>query len=625
MDFQAVLDDITAQIKPLLGKEGHVATYIPALARVSPLQFGMALRTCSGQEAASGDSATPFSIQSMSKVFSLTLAMHTLGDTLWARIGREPSGSPFNSLVQLETERGIPRNPFINAGAIAIADRLLSLGDAKYEILALLTSLCGEAVVIDPEVAQSEADTGFRNAALANFMKGFGTLDKVRAAVREGDPYAFLLLDWRMPGMDGDETVLRIRESIGEQDWPRVIMVSAYCEEECRERCKKLKIAGFMAKPISRSDLYDTLITLLNRERKNVKAHISEMNEPQVLPRIEGKVLLVEDNPINQEIAVELLEQRGVRVDIANNGAEALQAVKSKKYDLIFMDVQMPVMDGLEATKLIRGLSGCSEDRLPIVAMTAHAMQGDYEKSLASGMNDHLTKPVNPQQLYRALEKWIKVGMRAPNMPEEASEDAFILSVPNLSIQQGLLHVNGNKGLYTSLLQKFPAQYKNDCQKIRELLAVGDNKEAERVAHTVKSVSGTLGMTELFTSSQMLESVLKRDEDPEESLEKFTAQLKEMVEALEKVFASERKESQSEASKPLPEGREKERLKYEIESLNRLVREDLMEAWEKVTRMEAIFLCTACAEEFSVLTVAVRDCDYEKVAKQGQVLLRCLA
>lgn len=177
MDFQAVLDDITQQIRPLLGSAGHVATYIPALERVSPLQFGMALRTCSGQEAAAGDSTTQFSIQSMSKVFSLTLAMHTLGDTLWERIGREPSGSPFNSLVQLETERGIPRNPFINAGAIAIADRLLSLGDAKQEILALLSSLCGETVAIDPEVAQSEADTGFRNAALANFMKGFGSLD----------------------------------------------------------------------------------------------------------------------------------------------------------------------------------------------------------------------------------------------------------------------------------------------------------------------------------------------------------------------------------------------------------------------------------------------------------------
>ncbi len=177
MDFQAVLDDITAQIKPLLGTGGQVASYIPALARVSPLQFGMALRTCEGQEAAAGDSATPFSIQSMSKVFSLTLTMRSLGDTLWERMGREPSGSPFNSLVQLETERGIPRNPFINAGAIAIADRLLTLGDAKRDITALLSSLCGEAVAIDAEVAQSEADTGYRNAALANFMKGFGTLD----------------------------------------------------------------------------------------------------------------------------------------------------------------------------------------------------------------------------------------------------------------------------------------------------------------------------------------------------------------------------------------------------------------------------------------------------------------
>ena len=177
MDFQAVLNDITQEITPLLGAGGQVASYIPALARVSPLQFGIALRTCDGQEAAAGDSTKPFSIQSMSKVFSLTLAMRSLGDTLWERMGREPSGSPFNSLVQLETEREIPRNPFINAGAIAIADRLLSMGDAKSDMLVLLSSLCGEPIAIDAEVAQSEADTGYRNAALANFMKGFGTVD----------------------------------------------------------------------------------------------------------------------------------------------------------------------------------------------------------------------------------------------------------------------------------------------------------------------------------------------------------------------------------------------------------------------------------------------------------------
>lgn len=184
MDFQLILDEINDELRPLLPQVGgKVASYIPALARVSPLQFGIALRTCAGETAAAGDAAVPFSIQSMSKVFSLTLAIRALDEALWDRIGREPSGSPFNSLVQLETERGIPRNPFINAGAIAVADRLVSLGDAKAELLALLGRLCGEAIHIDAEVAQSEADTGFRNTALANFMKGFGTLDNDVATV----------------------------------------------------------------------------------------------------------------------------------------------------------------------------------------------------------------------------------------------------------------------------------------------------------------------------------------------------------------------------------------------------------------------------------------------------------
>lgn len=185
MDFQLVLDQINAELRPRMGQGGQVARYIPALARVSPLQFGIALRTRDGETAQAGDSAVPFSIQSMSKVFSLTLAIKALDEALWDRIGREPSGSPFNSLVQLESERGIPRNPFINAGAIAVADRLVSHADALPQLLRLLSSLCGEPVDVDPEVARSEADTGFRNTALANFMKGFGTLDNDVAEVLE--------------------------------------------------------------------------------------------------------------------------------------------------------------------------------------------------------------------------------------------------------------------------------------------------------------------------------------------------------------------------------------------------------------------------------------------------------
>ncbi len=183
MDFQAILDEIIGVLEPELGA-GTVASYIPALARIAPHQLGIALRTREGKEFCAGDAATPFSIQSISKLFSLTLAMHHLGEQLWQRIGREPSGNPFNSLIQLESEQGVPRNPFINAGAIAVADRLVThCGNARDDVLALLSSLSGEAVAFDEEVAASEAATGFRNIALANFMKSFGKLDNDVAPV----------------------------------------------------------------------------------------------------------------------------------------------------------------------------------------------------------------------------------------------------------------------------------------------------------------------------------------------------------------------------------------------------------------------------------------------------------
>ncbi|MDQ6685158.1 MAG: glutaminase [Pseudomonadota bacterium] len=183
MDFQPLLNDIVDALGPEAGVEGKVASYIPALARVPPRRFGIALRTADGREAAAGDSSEPFSIQSISKLFALTLAMRLLGEALWERIHREPSGNPFNSLVQLESEQGMPRNPFINAGAIAVADRLESVGQPKERLLEMLSSLAGEPIGYDDEVAASEAETGYRNIALANFMKSFGKLDNDVAAV----------------------------------------------------------------------------------------------------------------------------------------------------------------------------------------------------------------------------------------------------------------------------------------------------------------------------------------------------------------------------------------------------------------------------------------------------------
>ena len=183
-DFAAVLDQIAAEMQPLIG-QGKVADYIPHLAKVPANRFGMALATLDGRMYSVGDAREPFSIQSISKVFTLPLALEALGSELWQRVGREPSGNPFNSLVQLEREDGIPRNPFINGGAHVIADVVLSqYPDALERLLSFVRERADNSGIhMDPAVALSERATGFRNAALANFIRSFGNLHNPVEAV----------------------------------------------------------------------------------------------------------------------------------------------------------------------------------------------------------------------------------------------------------------------------------------------------------------------------------------------------------------------------------------------------------------------------------------------------------
>jgi glutaminase len=180
VNVDRVVRDIADEMQQRLDR-GEVASYIPELARVDARAFGLAVVDTEGNVAAAGDSDVPFSIQSISKVFTLTLALGKTGDRLWQRVGREPSGSPFNSIVQLEFERGIPRNPFINAGAIAVTDVILSghqPREALGEILRFMRFVADDpSIAIDEAVAASEQRTGFRNAALANYMKSFGVLE----------------------------------------------------------------------------------------------------------------------------------------------------------------------------------------------------------------------------------------------------------------------------------------------------------------------------------------------------------------------------------------------------------------------------------------------------------------
>ncbi len=180
VDIQTILDDIRQQTEAF-GDRGNVADYIPELAKIDPARFGMSVRLVSGEVFETGDAGAAFSIQSISKLFTLTLALGKLGTGLWARVGREPSGTAFNSIVQLEYEHGIPRNPFINAGAIVVSDVILAghrPREAIGEILRFVRFLADDPdILIDREVARSETETGFRNYALASYMRSFGNLD----------------------------------------------------------------------------------------------------------------------------------------------------------------------------------------------------------------------------------------------------------------------------------------------------------------------------------------------------------------------------------------------------------------------------------------------------------------
>jgi len=232
-----------------------------------------------------------------------------------------------------------------------------------------------------------------------------------------------------------------------------------------------------------------------------------------------AQILLVEDNYINQQVAQEMMRSKGVCVDIAGNGKEAVDKLADKKYDIVLMDIQMPVMDGYEATRFIR--KNMSDKDLPIIAMTAHAMRSDRERCIAAGMNDYLTKPVEARRLYQALAKWImpakkELGPQAPSFEaEEVLDNGFDLpeSLPGIDIASGVRRLGGNKKLFVEILGDFQRDYSDSAARLKDLFLHGDLENAKRLAHTIKGVSGNLSAHDLYQISHNLNAGIGK-EDP---------------------------------------------------------------------------------------------------------------
>ena len=230
-------------------------------------------------------------------------------------------------------------------------------------------------------------------------------IEMVRDAAGRDEPYEIVFIDWQMPRLDGIETCKRIRELPDLSRQPHMVMVTAYGREDVMQQAEMNGLENVLVKPVTASTLFETVVAVLRVDQES--AEYSEPTPSFDMARTRGtRVLLVEDNDINQEVAIGLLEDAAIQVDLAENGEIAVRMSKENDYDAVLMDMQMPVMDGVEATRMIR--SDPSLQGLPIIAMTANAMAADREKCLKAGMNDHVAKPIDPDELFAVLLRWIK-------------------------------------------------------------------------------------------------------------------------------------------------------------------------------------------------------------------------
>ncbi len=357
-----------------------------------------------------------------------------------------------------------------------------------------------------------------------------------------GPPFDLVLMDWKMRGMNGDE-VTRLIHADTSIPQPKVVIVTAYGREDVIRLADEVGVDGFLVKPVSPSTLLDTILSALGR------GWILSTRKPDQRRAAAGSVrdfsgvrlLLVEDNEINREFATELLHSMNVEVDEAVNGAEAVAKVQQRDYDAVLMDIQMPVMDGLEAARRIRELAqqpgGERFAALPIIAMTALAMAQDAETSRQAGMNDHISKPVVPERLMAALAKWLPAGKQAvAGKPVDAQtapaeQPADLLALRSLDAAQGIHRIGGKAEAYRKQLHRFREHYSAAVDELQRLITEKGVQAGEEYCHAIKGVSGNLGANELFACLTELDGLLKQGTVPE------PAQFERLRQLLQQVMA----------------------------------------------------------------------------------------
>jgi two-component system sensor histidine kinase/response regulator len=341
---------------------------------------------------------------------------------------------------------------------------------------------------------------------------GEEALTALEGRSQAGEPFDLVLMDWRLPGINGMETSRHIKASRSLSKIPAIVMVSAFERKEVMSELNGLELEGFLVCPVAESQLIDTMGKVFGA-LPGGQADATQPKPAKTAKLTGRKVLLVEDNDFNRDIAAEVLTELGIALTVAVNGREAVDLVATQPFDLVLMDIQMPVMDGLTATKLIRADSRFRS--LPILAMTAHAMSGDRERSLGAGMNDHITKPISFDELTMSLIQWMPAGTvkpspeAAPPTPTLPAEDGIPDRLPPFDIPAALLRNNGKPKLIRRLLVTFHERYANAIAELRGNLADNNDEEAERLVHSLKSLAAALEANLVADAAFAVEKALR--------------------------------------------------------------------------------------------------------------------
>jgi two-component system, sensor histidine kinase and response regulator len=388
----------------------------------------------------------------------------------------------------------------------------------------------------------------FNVTAVASAQEGMEALQNV---VPE-KPFKLVLADSNVQETDRFEMAEVIHaDPLLKPIGPKIILITTHDQEAIASRQQdngaKSGVDGYLLKPVSSSELFNSVMEVFGKNEAIVPRMTDDFDgrksiDFEQLKR--AKILVVEDNPVNQDVAVAILERAGMSVDLAENGKVAVNMIKTGPvyYDAVLMDIQMPLMDGYEATRIIRAAPFFSD--LPIIAMTAHALKGDREKCLDAGMNDYVAKPINMQTLYATLIRWIKHGRRknlqehSLQQPREVSWETMPDHIQGLDMTAGLSLVLGNTGLYRKILRSSLETFDNAAKATQDYLNGGNISEIERITHSVKGISGQIGAKALFQAASTLNHMLRLGEktDLQPLGEKFIKELTGITTSLGDLF-----------------------------------------------------------------------------------------